>query len=190
VIDPWLCCRHMPLFLRRAEAFDTQLAANCKTIRQFDDAITRVAFGGLRAANSPQFLISCSMMHRRCTSSSVSDAAAAGWPSVDAYYEGSSSAKAVPDITIPTLCIQASSHPSRVGSGPSRHRCVTCAKALFPSCFNIATLKLRTRFSIHCYKCRRQTTPLHLLKASPTRLWQQTTTAYWKVCTHGNDFKD
>ena len=32
--------------------------------------------------------------------------ASAGWPSVDAYYEGSSSALSVPHITIPMLCIQ------------------------------------------------------------------------------------
>jgi hypothetical protein len=38
----------MPLFLRRDIGFDTNLAANSKTIRQFDDAITRVAFGGLK----------------------------------------------------------------------------------------------------------------------------------------------
>lgn len=41
-------CRHMPLFLRRGGELDTELAANCTTIRQFDDAITRVAFGASR----------------------------------------------------------------------------------------------------------------------------------------------
>lgn len=34
----------MPLFLRRG-TYDTDLAANSTTIRQFDDAITRRAFG-------------------------------------------------------------------------------------------------------------------------------------------------
>ncbi len=43
------------------------------TIRDFDDAITRVAFG---------------------------------WPSVDAYYSGSSSADVVHRITIPYLAVQ------------------------------------------------------------------------------------
>lgn len=110
----------MPLFLRRDIGFDTQLAANCKTIRQFDDAITRVAFGGLDVASLSSLLLSQSMSmleHGCCTDvhgvllalarARMVLFAPAGWPSVDAYYEGSSSALAVPDITIPTLCIQA-----------------------------------------------------------------------------------
>ncbi|GBF96019.1 hypothetical protein Rsub_08834 [Raphidocelis subcapitata] len=34
-----------------------------------------------------------------------------GWPSVDAYYEGSSSARRIPDVAIPLLCIQAANDP-------------------------------------------------------------------------------
>lgn len=35
----------------------------------------------------------------------------AGWPSVDAYYEGSSSARRIPGVAIPLLCIQAANDP-------------------------------------------------------------------------------
>lgn len=54
-------------------AFRPDVAYNCSNIRDFDDAITRVAFG---------------------------------WPSVDAYYEGSSSADVVDKIAIPYLSVQ------------------------------------------------------------------------------------
>ncbi len=54
-------------------AFDTATAYYARTIRQFDEAITRVAFG---------------------------------WPSVDAYYQGSSSADVVDRVAIPLLVVQ------------------------------------------------------------------------------------
>lgn len=41
---------------------------------------------------------------RRCTR-------VAGWPSVDAYYAGSSSARRIPEVKIPLLCIQALDDP-------------------------------------------------------------------------------
>lgn len=43
----------MPLFLRRENGYDTELAATCTTIREFDDAITRVAFGTRRPQPLP-----------------------------------------------------------------------------------------------------------------------------------------
>ncbi len=45
--------RHMPLFLRRENGYDTELATTCTTIREFDDAITRVAFGTRRPQPLP-----------------------------------------------------------------------------------------------------------------------------------------
>lgn len=59
-------------------AFDADLALNAKTIREFDDAITRVAFD---------------------------------WPTVDDYYQGSSSADVVHQVTVPLLVIQAADDP-------------------------------------------------------------------------------
>ncbi len=35
----------------------------------------------------------------------------AGWPGVDAYYAGSSSAKRIPDVSVPLLCVQALDDP-------------------------------------------------------------------------------
>ncbi len=35
----------------------------------------------------------------------------AGFPSVDAYYEGSSSANVIPNVAIPLLCVQAENDP-------------------------------------------------------------------------------
>lgn len=58
--------------------FDPQRAKAAKTIRDFDDAITRVSFG---------------------------------WPSVDAYYAGSSSALRVAGVRCPLLCLQALDDP-------------------------------------------------------------------------------
>ena len=37
--------RHLPLFLNRGGELNPELAVNCNTIREFDDAVTRVAFG-------------------------------------------------------------------------------------------------------------------------------------------------
>ena len=54
-------------------AFNPTLALNAKTIRDFDEAITAVAFN---------------------------------WPSVDAYYAGSSSSLSIPDVAIPLLVVQ------------------------------------------------------------------------------------
>ena len=70
-----------PLPLARA-AYQIELADRAGTIRQFDEAITRVSFG---------------------------------WPSVDAYYAGSSSAARVPGIRVPYLAVQ-------VGEGGCRER--------------------------------------------------------------------
>ena len=58
--------------------FDPERAKAAKTIRDFDDAITRVSFG---------------------------------WPSVDRYYSGSSSAKRVAGVRVPLLCLQALDDP-------------------------------------------------------------------------------
>ncbi|EIE22712.1 AB-hydrolase YheT [Coccomyxa subellipsoidea C-169] len=73
--------RHEHLFEGIGGDYQLDLAANCKTIRDFDDAITRVSFG---------------------------------WPSVDAYYAGSSSSLSVPNVAIPLLCIQAEDDPIAV----------------------------------------------------------------------------
>lgn len=70
--------RHLPLFLARGGELDPVMACNCTTIRQFDEAVTRVVFG---------------------------------WPSVDAYYAGSSSADSLKHISLPLLCIQAADDP-------------------------------------------------------------------------------
>eukprot|EP00884_Botryococcus_braunii_P020406 jgi/Botrbrau1/7049/Bobra.0165s0072.1 len=70
--------RHAHLFDGIGGEYQPELAATCRTIREFDDAITRVSFG---------------------------------WPSVDAYYAGSGSAAAVPNVAIPLLCIQAEDDP-------------------------------------------------------------------------------
>lgn len=69
---------HMHLFEGLGGKYNLQLAGNAKTIRDFDDAITRVSFD---------------------------------WPSVDAYYEGSSSSLSIPHVKIPLLCIQAANDP-------------------------------------------------------------------------------
>lgn len=66
----------MLLFMCLA-AFRPDIAYNVTTIRDFDDAITRVAFG---------------------------------WPSVDAYYAGSSSSDVVNRIAIPYLAVQVCRH--------------------------------------------------------------------------------
>eukprot|EP00887_Chlorella_sp_A99_P007801 scaffold20.g7801.t1 len=66
------------LAARWRAAFQADLALRARSIREFDDAITRIAFD---------------------------------WPSVDAYYEGSSSSLVVPDIRIPLLVIQAEDDP-------------------------------------------------------------------------------
>ncbi|KAL4433399.1 hypothetical protein ABPG77_010252 [Micractinium sp. CCAP 211/92] len=75
--------QHHHLFEKEAATpqgrpYRADLALNAKTIRDFDDAITRVAFG---------------------------------WPSVDAYYAGSSSSLSIPDVRIPLLIIQAEDDP-------------------------------------------------------------------------------
>lgn len=74
--------QHHALFEAAADAgakpFQADLALRARSIREFDDAITRIAFD---------------------------------WPSVDAYYEGSSSSLVVPDIRIPLLVIQAEDDP-------------------------------------------------------------------------------
>lgn len=67
-----------PAPLRSPAAFQPALALRAATIREFDDAVTRVAFG---------------------------------WPSVDAYYAGSSSSDSIPDVRIPLLVIQAEDDP-------------------------------------------------------------------------------
>ena len=58
--------------------FDPERAKTAKTIRDFDDAITRVSFG---------------------------------WPSVDHYYAGSSSAQRIGGVQVPLLCLQALDDP-------------------------------------------------------------------------------
>ena len=58
--------------------FDPARAKAAKTIRDFDDAITRVSFG---------------------------------WPSVDHYYAGSSSAQRIGGVKVPLLCLQALDDP-------------------------------------------------------------------------------
>lgn len=58
--------------------FDPKRARAAKTIRDFDDAITRVSFG---------------------------------WPSVDHYYAGSSSARRIGGVRAPLLCLQALDDP-------------------------------------------------------------------------------
>ena len=58
--------------------FDPERAKTAKTIRDFDDAITRVSFG---------------------------------WPSVDHYYAGSSSAQRIGNVRVPLLCLQALDDP-------------------------------------------------------------------------------
>ncbi len=45
--------RHLPLFLARGGELDPELAVKCTTIRDFDDAVTRVVFG---APAAPLFL--------------------------------------------------------------------------------------------------------------------------------------
>lgn len=74
--------KHHHLFVEAAQRgekpFKPDVAYNVSTIRDFDDAITRVAFD---------------------------------WPSVDAYYAGSSSADVVDRIAIPFLAVQAADDP-------------------------------------------------------------------------------
>ncbi|CAG9467412.1 unnamed protein product [Pedinophyceae sp. YPF-701] len=70
--------KHAALFTEIGGEYQEMHAASAKTIRDFDDAITRVSFG---------------------------------WPSVDAYYAGSGSHLAIPDVSIPLLCIQARDDP-------------------------------------------------------------------------------
>lgn len=70
--------KHQHLFKGIVGLYDPERAANAKTIRDFDDAITRVSFG---------------------------------FPSVDAYYAGSSSSLSIPHVKIPLLCIQAENDP-------------------------------------------------------------------------------
>ena len=45
-----------------------------------------------------------------------------GWPSVDAYYEGSASSNAIPGIRVPTLCIQADDDPIAPGAAIPRDK--------------------------------------------------------------------
>ncbi|KAK9809973.1 hypothetical protein WJX72_002837 [[Myrmecia] bisecta] len=70
--------KHAHLFEGLEGEYQPQLAARCRTIREFDDALTRCSFG---------------------------------WPSVDAYYAGSSSSLSIPHVKIPLLCIQAADDP-------------------------------------------------------------------------------
>lgn len=60
------------------------LVPGCKTVKDFDEHITRHSFG---------------------------------WPSVEAYYAGSSSSLSVPVIKVPTLCIQVWRCGTREGVG-------------------------------------------------------------------------
>ncbi|CAL8470709.1 g10251 [Coccomyxa elongata] len=73
--------RHERLFDGIGGEYQLDLAAKCESIRDFDDAITRVTFG---------------------------------WPSVDAYYAGSSSSLSIPDVAVPLLCLQAEDDPIAV----------------------------------------------------------------------------
>ena len=61
--------------------YDCALADAAKTVRDFDDAVTRVTFG---------------------------------FPSVDAYYEASSSRHKIPDVRVPLLVVQAADDPIAV----------------------------------------------------------------------------
>jgi predicted alpha/beta-fold hydrolase len=75
--------KHHHLFEEEAASasgrpYRPDVAIQAKTIREFDDSITRVAFG---------------------------------WPSVDAYYTGSSSSLSIPDVRVPLLIIQAEDDP-------------------------------------------------------------------------------
>ncbi|KAJ9528889.1 hypothetical protein QJQ45_000448 [Haematococcus lacustris] len=58
--------------------FRPDLAARCRNIREFDEALTIHSFG---------------------------------WPTVEAYYAGSSSSDSIPQVAIPLLCIQALDDP-------------------------------------------------------------------------------
>lgn len=60
------------------KAYDTELALRARTIKEFDEAITRISFN---------------------------------WPSVEAYYEGSSSSLVVHKVAIPLLVVQAADDP-------------------------------------------------------------------------------
>lgn len=70
--------QHSHLFAGIGGDYQPELAAQCTTIREFDDAITRVSFG---------------------------------WPSVDAYYQGSGSYLMIPHVHVPLLCVQAEDDP-------------------------------------------------------------------------------
>ena len=70
--------KHKHVFYNTGKPFNPELAANCRSIREFDDAVTRVSFD---------------------------------WPNVDAYYQGSGSARQIPNVAIPLLCIQVGNLP-------------------------------------------------------------------------------
>ena len=70
--------QHASLWTDAKPPFDPARAAAAATIRDFDDAVTRVSFG---------------------------------FASVDAYYAASSSARAIPRVRVPLLCLQAADDP-------------------------------------------------------------------------------
>ena len=79
--------QHAALWTDAKPPFDPARAAAARTIRDFDDAITRVSFG---------------------------------FDSVDAYYAAASSARAVPRVAVPLLCLQAADDPIAPAAGIPR----------------------------------------------------------------------
>jgi len=67
--------------------YDNELVGNAKTVRDFDEAVTRVTFG---------------------------------FPSVDAYYDASSSRLKIGDVRVPLLVVQAKDDPIAVHSAVPR----------------------------------------------------------------------
>ncbi|KAL6748722.1 Alpha/Beta hydrolase protein [Haematococcus lacustris] len=70
--------KHLLLWNGIQPPFRPDLAARCRNIREFDEALTIHSFG---------------------------------WPTVEAYYAGSSSSDSIPQVATPLLCIQALDDP-------------------------------------------------------------------------------
>lgn len=149
----------MPLFLRRGGEFDTELAANCKTIRQFDDAITRVAFGAPDTA--------CA---RHCTCKSL-------------VHKGCSPMLTRCDWRLqggPALMHTMRARPQRWRCRTSLSRC--CAYRCGSVSRNADEVGKSRQSTNPAWKhCRLQTTPSRPQKAFPTQRWQRTPTAFFQV---------
>eukprot|EP00897_Mesotaenium_endlicherianum_P004421 jgi/Mesen1/4006/ME000211S03190 len=76
--------KHAPLFEEIGGEFDIPLVARAKSVRDFDQGLTRVSFG---------------------------------YKTVDDYYRDASSAKSVPHVRIPLLCVQAKDDPIAPADG-------------------------------------------------------------------------